>query len=112
MFHRLFGLFVAGKMIAFAVTRRRRPMRVRRLLVKLSRPLMRIVCHFYSPRTASSTLARPPRDVHRTHKWIGNATLPSYLSGFSQRKSAARRAALESILSQLHPTTPIGAFAL
>jgi hypothetical protein len=40
MLHRLLGLFVPGKMVAFAVTRGRSPMRVRRLLVKLSRSLM------------------------------------------------------------------------
>jgi len=94
MFHRLFGLLVPGKMVTFSVTSRRSSMRVRRLLVKLSRSLMRIICHFYSPRIASSTLARPPRYVHPTHKCEIRAPI------------------LESILLQLHPTTAYGAFAL
>jgi hypothetical protein len=40
MLHRLFRLLVPGKVIAFTVAGRRSSMRVRRLLVKLSRSLM------------------------------------------------------------------------
>src|ERR1700722_4553047 len=65
MFHRLFRLLVPGKVVTFTMAGRRSSMRVRRLLVKLSCSLMRIVCHFYSPRVASPTLSCPTCDVYQ-----------------------------------------------
>jgi hypothetical protein len=46
MLQSLFGVFMPRLVILFSVMRRGGAVRVRRLLVKLSRPLMRIVGHF------------------------------------------------------------------
>jgi len=91
MFHRLFGLIVPGKMVAFAVTRRRSPMRVRRLLVKLSRSLMRIVRHFHSPLNASSTLTRSSRDVHQLISTDQKGYSADPLSDWAQRERRKQR---------------------
>jgi hypothetical protein len=61
VFHGLLGLLVPAQMIAFAVMRRCRLMRVRGKLVKLSRSYMRIICHIlFSPDRMSNVSASRP----------------------------------------------------
>ncbi len=63
MFHRLFGVLVSGLMIFLAVMHRGYAMSVRGKLVKLSSPLVPIICHKIL-RNARTTVARCDARVH------------------------------------------------
>jgi hypothetical protein len=63
--HRLLRVFVAGLVLAFCVTRRRRTVGVRGLFVQFRGSLMRIVFHGLLSLTATQMLRPRTENSHR-----------------------------------------------